>query len=448
MKAIGYHTYAGGLAAGVAKHFELAGLGEHDGYGNAIKALNFPGVPLWASHSEWPRSRGRGKDAVPFIFSNPPCAIFSTASAGRAIHWTVDPRLKFWKDIIALVPEAGPNILALESVMPSWTKGREFIESLAKLASGWGYSVTALFHNAMYLGGAQNRKRVFYLLHNVDLTGWPAPPTFDRQLTVREVFKGVKIPAATRKRYEKEATLNTHRRAIYDATSPGLSLYRTFDKLNKDAERHADGRVKGRPGFLTRRLSFEEVGPVFMGSGHILHPSEPRSLYPEEINAYGSFPPDWRWPDYPLGKISTFASQGVSPKCGAWLAQGAKEAIERGKKVRRPDFAVMNGLSATEWGRGRVILSDRPDQLDVPVLDLTTPEPPPFEGGTSTKDREPREPRASRPGSGAYIREQLLAGKATDAIIKEVHEKFPGSKAGPSDIAWNRGKLRKDGHAI
>jgi hypothetical protein len=48
-------------------------------------------------------------------------------------------------------------------------------------------------------------------------------------------------------------------------------------------------------------------------------------------------------------------------------------------------------------------------------------------------------------GSGAYIRRLLKAGYVdTQAILAAVHSQFEGSKAGPSDVSWNKGKLKKD----
>ena len=204
--AIGYHTYAGGLAVGVARHFNLAGLGEHDGYGNAIKALNFPGVPLWDRYDQWPKTRGKGAKAVPFIFSNPPCAIFSLASAGRSTTWQEDPRLQLWKDIVRLIPEVQPDILAIESVVPAWIKGRQLIDGLAATAAGWGYSTTILLHNAKWLGAVQDRKRVFFIFHNIQAE-WPEP-NFDNYVTVRDAIGKVKVPVAEKRRYEREAMLS------------------------------------------------------------------------------------------------------------------------------------------------------------------------------------------------------------------------------------------------
>ncbi len=61
----------------------------------------------------------------------------------------------------------------------------------------------------------------------------------------------------------------------------------------------------------------------------------------------------------------------------------------------------------------------------------------------------PKAPGEGRkPGSGALIRELILKGKDVDAILAEVKKRFPDSKAGPSDVSWNRGKLRKEGHQV
>lgn len=449
LNAIGYHTYAGGLAVGVARHFNLAGLGEHDGYGDMIKTLNFPNVPLFPSYDRWPKERGRGAKAVPFIFSNPPCAIFSVASAGRSTTWEQDPRLQLWKDIVRLIPKADPDILAIESVVPAWTKGRVFCDRLAATAAGWGYSTTILLHNAKFLGAVQDRKRIFILFHKINAE-WPEPD-FDNYVTVRDVLKGVKVSAATWKRYSAEAMLSPKRAALYELLPNGGHLHKAFNDLNgDDPDRHADGRVIGRPGFLTVRLKWDAPGPVFMGSGHILHPQEPRSLYPEEINAYAGFPPEWVWPDYGLAKLSTFASQGVSPLGGSWLGRGALASIERGRRINRPTYAVVDGLSRGAWGYGRQVISDDPGSYARPFTEVELATAPAPAHGAPAKRSEAPTPRpagtgTARPGSGARIRELLKAGGLNQAeILVIVHREFPTSKAGPSDIAWNRAKLRKD----
>jgi hypothetical protein len=60
--------------------------------------------------------------------------------------------------------------------------------------------------------------------------------------------------------------------------------------------------------------------------------------------------------------------------------------------------------------------------------------------GTSLPNREDGE------GSGAYIRRMLKAGYLdTPTLLAAVHAQFEGSKAGPSDISWNKNKLKGEG---
>ncbi len=57
-------------------------------------------------------------------------------------------------------------------------------------------------------------------------------------------------------------------------------------------------------------------------------------------------------------------------------------------------------------------------------------------------------PPDSGVGSGAYIRSLLVAGRGTDEILAAVHANYPLSKATKGDVAWNRGRLRKEGVAL
>lgn len=441
LAAFGFHTYAGGLAAGVAKHFDLLGLGEHDGYGNAIKVLNFPGVPLYGTFPEWPRAAGRGAQRCRFVFANPPCAPFSVASAGRATAWHEDPRLAFFHDIFGLLPDVRPDVMAIESVTQSWLKGREMINGLARDAAREGYATTVLLHDAYHVGNVQRRSRVFYVFHRVAVD-WD-PPRFDSPLTVGQVLKRVKVSAAERKRYGPEASLLERRRALYEATPQGSHLHKTFNELNPDAARHEDGRVIGRPGFLTVRLSMTKPSPVVIGGNHVLHPTEPRALLPSELGAIVGFPSDWRWPDgMKLDRIATFASQGVSPDVGEWLARGVAKSIELGKRLNRPIYQLRDERRDPVV---RELLSDDPAEL---VVEKFVPAvAPPKEVKPPRLSAATGEPiaRPVRTGSGAYIRELLLAGTTEAEILRLNKARFPESKAGPSDVAWNRAKLRAAG---
>jgi hypothetical protein len=54
-------------------------------------------------------------------------------------------------------------------------------------------------------------------------------------------------------------------------------------------------------------------------------------------------------------------------------------------------------------------------------------------------DREPSE------GSGNYMKRLLKLGFTDELILEAVHRQFVGSKASKADVAYNKGKLKKDG---
>jgi site-specific DNA-cytosine methylase len=435
--AFGFHVYAGGLAVGVARHFELLGLGEHGGYGDAVKALNFPEVPLFPAFDRWPRERGRGARRCRFAFANPPCAPFSVASAGRATAWHQDPRLAYFRDVFELLPDVEPDVMAVESVTQAWLKGRNMVDGLAKRAAGWGYSTTVLLHNARFVGNVQNRQRAFFVFHRIAVD-WD-PPDFGASLTVGEVLRRAKVPAAERRRFAEEAELTGFRRTLWERTPPGGNMRNVFDKVVKKPERGPNGNVRGRPGFLTYKLNPARPALVFIGGNHILHPTEPRALYPSEINAVVGFPPGWRWPDWNLDRIARFASQGVSPHVGEWFARGVARSIDRGRRINRPSYVLRDELRPDVPVR---VVADDPGSMDVPPFEVVTP-PPPKEP-RPVRNGDARE-RPVRTGSGAFIRELLVRGVPTDEILRLNRERFPASKATASDVAWNRGRLRKEG---
>jgi site-specific DNA-cytosine methylase len=341
MKALGCHTYAGGLASGVAEHFDLIGLCEHDGYGDKVKALNFPDVPRYSTFDKWPRHFKRA-ERPEFVFANPPCAPFSQAASGRKTPWHQDARLQFFKDIFNLLPDIAPDVMAVESVTQAWTKAEVMFYELAEQAAGWGYSTSVIMHNAKHYGVSQHRNRLFAVFHKVDVEF--DEPDFDQAPVLGQVLKKVKIPAATKKRYAKDVQLAPNMDRLYDQVEPGKSFRECFDRVNGDnIERNHLGGIKGRPGFLNRKLNAKAVGPVIIGGNTLIHPTEPRALYPEELSALVGFPDGWRWPDnIPLNALADFAARGVSPKVGEWLARSAKQSIEKGKRLNRQTMRMID----------------------------------------------------------------------------------------------------------
>jgi hypothetical protein len=60
------------------------------------------------------------------------------------------------------------------------------------------------------------------------------------------------------------------------------------------------------------------------------------------------------------------------------------------------------------------------------------------------EEATPANAKKPRTGVGAFIKEQLQAGKlSAQEIADEIKERFPESKAGTKEVSWYRSKLAK-----
>jgi site-specific DNA-cytosine methylase len=327
--AIGAHIYAGGFTVGIKKHFNVLAHLEHAAYGEEVIRLNYQNLPVYAGGPEaWKpflEKLPRGKDRPRFIFANPPCAIWSGASAGRVTEWHEDPRLQFHHDIFDLLGSVEPDVMAIESVPPIFTKGRAHVDDLIARAKTLGYSTTVVKHNAMWMGVAQKRGRIFLAFHRINID-WE-PPNFEKTVTVRQAIKG--LPKRT-KGYDPSIT-SEKLLELLRHTEPGGRVRNTFDTLGMGTETGHRGQVIGRPSFLDTRFPLDKVGPIVL-AGKSIHPTEARYMNQEELAAICSFPPDYKWPSRGFGDISGFMSRGVMPRVGEWLAENVARAIDAGKR--------------------------------------------------------------------------------------------------------------------
>lgn len=334
--AVGAHIYAGGFTVGVSKHFEVLAHLEHAAYGSEVVKLNYPDMPVYAGGPDnWPTEWPKGKRRPRFFFANPPCACWSNASHGRSYGWRDDPRLQFHKDIFAYATTVvQPDIMAVESVPPSWAKGREYFDEVAAKAADLGYSTTVAMHNSMWLGVAQKRSRIFYVYHKVDID-WDHPE-FAPPKTVRQALKGVKVSKGG-----FDLTLHPSLQKLAPHTPPGGNFRRVFDDLNPNPEVTPRGTVRGRPAFLDVRAPWDEPAPVLVG-GHMAHPDQPRYLAKEELAAICGYPPDYKWPPQNYGETSSWMSRGIMPPVGAWLAENVLRALQKNKRLNNTSTCVLD----------------------------------------------------------------------------------------------------------
>lgn len=356
--AIGAHIYAGGFTVGVKQHFNVLAHLEHAAYGEEVVRMNYPEIPVYAGGpAAWKpflESLPRGKNRPRFIFANPPCAIWSGASAGRVTAWREDPRLAFHHDIFALLGEVEPDVMAIESVPPIFTKGRAHVDDLIAKANVLGYSTTVVKCDAKWLGVAQKRSRIFLTFHRVEMD-WKSP-SFTQPTTVRDVISNIKLRkpiyemSLTEANWGEYKTKPTWLEAALNA-EPGERLAKSFNRLHPNPERGRQGQAIGRPGFIYSRAPLDRPCGVIM-AGSTLHPTENRLLHQDEISAICSFPRDWKWPTSGnYSDISGFASRGVMPRVGEWLAENVSRSIDGGKRMNEQTATVydVTGPPGTEY---------------------------------------------------------------------------------------------------
>lgn len=331
LNAVGVSVFAGGFSLGVREYFNVLAHFEHGTYGHATAKLNFPETEFRIGTENW--LKPPLNEAVDFIFSNPPCAPWSSASHGRKIPWHKDPRLQLIKDIFFLLPVLKPKVWAWESVCQAWTKGRPFVERLIDAANKLGYSTTVVLLDAQYLGVAQKRRRFFLVIHNVEIP-W-IMPDFSKILTSGDVLDTLDPGEFRFPMSKRDIDLIPH-------VPPGQSLRGTFDKRAGDLsllERNKHGEIKGRPSFLSKRLHHDLPAPTVIG-GALYHYKEDRLLTPNEISALSGFPPSWKWPS--AQAMTHEASRGVCPPVGMWLAANAAFGIRKDKKILIPTNEVFD----------------------------------------------------------------------------------------------------------
>lgn len=447
LRAIGANIFAGGFTLGVRRHFDVLMHLEHDGYGAAVSHANL-GLPVVTDQTDWRRVLKEERvDRVDFLYSNPPCAIWSTAS-GVKRDWRLDPRLQRIRDIFELVDVLEPTVWCWESVCQAFTRGRDFVDELIGLAQRRGYSATYLFINARWHGVPQERKRFFLVLHKVAID-WQAP---DYALepsaygAIRAVDPG-----------EMKPITNKLHLKLLKKTKPGGSLRRTFvEHFGEDESqlpRNRHGKVKDKPSFLIKRLPLEGPGGVVVGD-RICHPVEPRLLTINELKALCGFPPG-----YDLRSRSGAASllaRGVMPPVGEWLAANVAAAVRRGKKLAEPatylaDFREPPGR--VERVAAGVVAAPSPERASgrqarpgraapaAPKLPRA-PKMPPVD---YDRLEVPAAPKGAPMGtSGEFIRYLLKQNRYPDEVIAAmVRRNFAGRKTTVSDVSWNRQRLKR-----
>lgn len=334
LRALGVYIFVGGFTVGVRKHFDVLAHLEDGPFGVAAARENFPGMEITDDPAEWRPARFRGK--VDFVYCNPPCAPWS--QAGKKRHQE-DSRTSCVERCYEVLEASRPAIFALESVRGLYTKSKDILDDVAGRAAKLGYKCTHLLTSAANHGVPQDRRRYMLLLHRVELD-WE--PTGERVKDCREALARVK-------QIGPYAEIEPNWKALQKKCRPGEKLRDRFDKdmfggpyekvaanSIKDPAakmRTERGTIKGRPGFLRKKLNPDALCQTLTGSATVTHWEHERYLSVNEYKALCGYQQGFVTSS---SKNEAYAElcKAVMPPVGEHVAEVVAKAIRRGRLVK------------------------------------------------------------------------------------------------------------------
>lgn len=425
--ALGGAIFAGLFTKGIEQAgYKVLGHLEHGDYGVRTALLNYPGLDVRIGLHNWKPEDFRGK--VDFMYTNPPCAVWSNMRSHTTVKWDKDPRLSCVTSLVDAGLIIRPRAWCWESVTAAWTQGKSFVIEQAHRWTDVGYQATILLQDNQYLGVPQRRQRMFLIAHEHPLV-WPP---FTKPVTVGEVLKRTK----PRKGDAPIKPLSETWKQLWERSAAHRGRLRTSWDL-ADTEFRAGG---GAPLNTTLRLDPSKPAPVMLASFMRLHPTEPRMLNWREWLAMCGLPPDWQTAERGFDAATRELARAVMPPVGQWLGTAVKQGFAKRKVTKHVEARLVDFRKPDEpveellWRGGY-----HPTLLAPTRSPLIPPE------GKPPKVLKPRAEGHSRPGSGRRMRELLQAGRSTDEVLATIRAEFPQSKATSADVSWNRRRLRLQG---
>lgn len=447
MRALGAYIFAGGFTLGVEKHFDVLAHFEDGPYGVATARLNWPELPIFTDPKSWPVDETKYQD-LDFIYGNPPCAAWSRAGVKTASvrDWRTDPRVDCTRRHFELMITLRPKVWVWESVDQTFKDGRELIDELGLRAMAAGYSVTLFVFDGKYLGLPQRRKRFFMICHRIELElekpDWTTTTCDQALRMVNDI--GEPYPA-TLALTERLGWLIPH-------CQPGTDLRKTFDRVTEEQsipqELNAQGHVKGRPGFLVRRLRAGDVACTVLHE--LVHPVDHRFLTLREIGALCGYPSTFELAP-PASSMNEF-SRAVMPPVAEWLARQVARAVTASVPVTEPTSIIVDYREAP-GATYPVVLSDSASPWrDDPTVDAQKADRQPASAPTSEHVPVRSTVGVPRPKPGvkrmAFLQVLIMMNRWTpEQIVRIIKHHWPESKASAADVSTQRAVLRKAGHA-
>jgi site-specific DNA-cytosine methylase len=337
---------AGGFAYGVRRGGGDVEVAYENGFGRPLVELNLPGT-VYAYGLP-----GRVRHDVDFAFGCPPCAGWSTASAGldrkdNPEH-EINDGIRTW---FAGVETLRPAVACYESVLGHLRRGQGLWGPLARRLEEDGYRWSFVVYDNQDMGVPQKRERMTFW-------AWRTGREFEPEEPLRPPHRDVATALGGRSfdpTFHQAMTdrMPVHRLLPYVSCGSNVRRVPTETWLE---HYHEPGVRDGWPSFTFRRLHPHRPAPVMMANAltttvhydDMLYPylNADRDLVPNpacrlitgnELAILMGYPESFRlrWFDHEgpatpaeRTQLSAWLTQAVSPAIGSWTAQTASVHLE------------------------------------------------------------------------------------------------------------------------
>jgi DNA (cytosine-5)-methyltransferase 1 len=326
--AIGAHIYAGGHTLGVrAAGFDAPVHLEEWPFGVETSIKNL-GVEVRVGRENWRASEFQG--CVDWLYSNPPCAAFSMG--GTRKHWSKDARPEYTLQCFALIDDVEPAVFSWECVARA-AKAKDFQRERVAFCHERGYDVHAVLLDVADCGLPSRRRRFFFVASRIELDfERPAHAPSTPRIAWSDCDPGPIVPvdpctdAVLRTMPPGKGSLADHFMLTHSKQTR-KEWYQSGHRSSKE------GVVKGRPGFMNRRLAWDEPAFTVAGGQHLFHPDEPRGLTVREQQLLLGYPADYEFVGTPKQAYAQIG-KAVTPPAARWLGRQVFRGLERGDVVR------------------------------------------------------------------------------------------------------------------
>ena len=320
------------------ERFEILGQWEEGPWGAATFRHNLGDrIPhVIKPATEWPFEDLRGRE-VDLVFSNPPCAPWSTAGA---LLGMADPRVQFSRNVSWAAAKLEPTFFIMESVCRAWspTGGMPLYKQLALEWGARGYGVTVYLTNALLHGAPQSRERFHFIAHRFALDlSVPAPTP----ASVRTVWDAIHdLEASAVPTPEEPPILNHNYPAPRERELNVMRHLRPGEGWEVGARRAAElglETVKAR--FISSRMRYHAPAGTLLDISAMTHPTRDRVLTVREGARICGYPDWYEFPrntnqlrGYQL--TASQLTQAVLPVMGRSLGRVFTRALDVAEPVR------------------------------------------------------------------------------------------------------------------